>query len=382
MKVERKSFGSKILSSFVTAIIGLVVFLGSFVVLYINEGREDLGKVASAASEVTQEGHSLDKGTLIGVKGSITASAYAGDTYLAQGEYVYIARTVEMYAYIEEEHRESKDNLGGSTTTTTTYSYKKEWTLSPRQTSTFQGDANELPGSIPADYNQKIASMPEQAHEQGEQLKMGRYTLMDNVEFSGSKQLKLTQDKINAEALEHYALTSSYLFLGDEGISPTSARLGDYRISYLVIDSSDIGILLGAADGDSISAFITPKEHQLYRFFAGAGSLSEAVQILTQEHKTVTWILRLVGFLMMFLGLIAMTGPITKFLSVVPVFSKISGFIFGVIAFFVSLVLTTVIVVISMVLHNFFLALGVAAILIAVAVILIVRKRSAAAGKK
>ncbi len=370
------------MSSFVTAIIGLILFFGSFVVLYINEGRENLGKVASTAQEITQSEHNLDKGTLIGIKGNITASTYANDTFLAEGEYVYIVRVVEMYAYVEEEHTESKDNLGGSTTTTTTYSYNKEWTTHPDKSSTFKGDASELPQNIPASYNQKITDMPLQAQEQGVGLKMGRYSLASATTFSGAKQLDLTEDIINADMLEYYALASNYLFLGDEGIVPSAPRLGDYRISYSVITHADTGVLLGAIDGEGISAFTTPKGHRLYRFFAEAGTLSEAVQALTQEHKVLTWILRIIGFLMMFFGLIAMSGPITNFLSVVPIFSKISGFIFGVIAFLVSLVLTTIIVVVSLVLHNFFLALAVAIALLAVTVIIIVRKRKIAVGEK
>lgn len=382
MKIEKQSFGNKILSSFVTAIIGVILFFGSFAVLYINEGRENLGKIAGTAKEITQYEHNLDTGTLIGIKGNITASGYANDTFLTEGEYVYIARVVEMYAYAEEEHTESKDNLGGSTTTTTTYSYKKEWTTHPKQTSTFKGDASELPENIPTNYNQKITDMPLQAQEQGTQLKMGRYSLASAITFSGAKQLDLTEDIINANTLEHYALTSNYLLLGDEGIVTSAPRLGDYRISYSVITHSDTGVLLGAIDEDSISAFITPKGGKLYRFLAEASSLNEAVQTLTQEHKVLTWILRIVGFLMMFLGLIAMSGPITSFLSVIPVFSKISRFIFGVIAFLVSLVLTTIIVVVSLVLHNFFLALAVALALLAVTVIIIVRKRKIAIGEK
>ena len=62
MNVKRQSFGNKILSSFVTAIIGVILFFGSFVVLYINEGRENIGKIAESAVEITAEGHSLEKG--------------------------------------------------------------------------------------------------------------------------------------------------------------------------------------------------------------------------------------------------------------------------------------------------------------------------------
>ena len=323
MNVKRQSFGNKILSSFVTAIIGVILFFGSFVVLYINEGRENIGKIAESAVEITAEGHSLEKGELVGVRGSIAADAYAADDYLRAGDYVYIIRKVEMYAYEEEEHREEKDNFGGSTTITTTYTYSKKWTSSPKAASSFRGDDNEKPKDIPAGYDQKISGMPEQKEKSGEGLSIGGYKILSGLSFSGEKTLALSEEVISAPAHADYAVSESYLYIGEDGVSAAAPRLGDYRISYRVITAGDEGVLLGAVeDAESITGYTTPKNNTLFRFFAGAGSLEEASEILLAEHKTTTWILRLIGFLMMFIGLVAMTDPITKFLSVIPFFPK------------------------------------------------------------
>ena len=47
------------------------------------------------------------------VRGSLDATGYAADEYLVSGDYIYIERTVEMYAYVEKVKTTEKDNFGG-----------------------------------------------------------------------------------------------------------------------------------------------------------------------------------------------------------------------------------------------------------------------------
>jgi hypothetical protein len=51
-----------------------------------------------------------------------------------------------MYAWKEQsESNEQKDTVGGGSTTTTTYTYTKEWTSSPADSSSFEyPDGHEI----------------------------------------------------------------------------------------------------------------------------------------------------------------------------------------------------------------------------------------------
>ena len=131
------------------------------------------------------------------------------------------------------------------------------------------------------------------------------------------------------------------------GQNPASPQPGDIRISYKALRSSDKGILFGEAEEGKITKYKTKKGNELFRYFADANSKNQAVDILDKEHRVISWILRIVGFLLMFIGLMAMSGPITKFLSVIPVFAKISNFVFGIAAFIISLVLTALTIALS-----------------------------------
>lgn len=381
MKVVRQSYGKKIGSSFIGAILGIIMFLGSFVVLYLNEGRENLGKVADSVTEISAQG-SVTDGALVSVKGNLDADTYAADDYLIGGNYIALSRYVEIYAYVETEHSESHDNLGGSTTTTYTYTYSTEWTSSPESTSSYEGDSSEIPSNIPASYNSWISGMPSSASSDASGLSIGAFNISGTPDFSGAVNLTLSEAVANNDSITNSIVTSNYIIIGNQdNVSSASPKLGDVRISYTVITANDSGVIFGAVNGNTISSYTTPKDNSLFRFFAETDSTAEAVEILKTEHKTMTWLLRLAGFLLMFIGLICISGPITNLLSVVPVFSHISSFVFGIIAFFVSLILTSLTIILSMVLHNFWLAIAFVSLVVIIIVLILKKKKKHSRGR-
>jgi uncharacterized membrane protein (DUF485 family) len=193
--------------------------------------------------------------------------------------------------------------------------------------------------------------------------------------MSGAKRLELNQGNTKILTLEQAALYADYIYMGQ---NPASPQPGDIRISYKALRSSDKGILFGEAEEGKITKYKTKKGNELFRYFADANSKNQAVDILDKEHRVISWILRIVGFLLMFIGLMAMSGPITKFLSVIPVFAKISNFVFGIAAFIISLVLTALTIALSILLHNFLWAMLIVAAIIAITITAAALKRKKA----
>jgi hypothetical protein len=87
-------------------------------------------------------------------------------------------------------------------------------------------------------------------------------------------------------------------------------------------------------------------------FRALKGSREEAIAELALEHKIITWILRVVGFLMMWFGLSAVLGPLAALTDLIPALGNFGRFMIGLIMFPISLFLTTVTVIVSMILHS------------------------------
>ena len=122
--------------------------------------------------------------------------------------------------------------------------------------------------------------------------------------------------------------------------------------------------------GNRISAYRHQGQNKLYRLFAQ--TRSEAIASLQSEHKIWTWVLRLIGFVMMWFGLSMAAEPISVVLDVIPFFGDISRSITGTATLLVAFVLSSITIIVSMLLHNL-VALAIA-IVVAVIAMLAIRK--------
>src|SRR3954454_786551 len=145
--ITRTSWLGNIMNSFVGVLLGIILFLVAFPVLWFNEGRTNMATVAKASVLVDGARVSAQtEGQQVAVAGTLASNERLGDSpYLAAGAYVQLNRKVEMYAWVEHKSSETHKDAGGSSTTTTTYTYDKQWTSSPEDSQEFehpQGHAN------------------------------------------------------------------------------------------------------------------------------------------------------------------------------------------------------------------------------------------------
>jgi hypothetical protein len=87
------------------------------------------------------------------------------------------------------------------------------------------------------------------------------------------------------------------------------------------------------------------------------------------------WILRIVGFVLMWIGLSLILGPISAFLDVLPFLGKVGRGLIGVITFVIALVLSLITILISMIFHNTIALILLIIIVIVVIYLLVGRKK-------
>jgi hypothetical protein len=172
----------------------------------------------------------------------------------------------------------------------------------------------------------------------------------------GSEDVALTAENTNLSQDE--TLSNGYIFVGRGTME--SPWVGDMRVSYRAVPSGQDVTVLGKLQGHKISPFFDKDGNKLYRAFQG--DLDTAIGTLSGEHKTSTWIWRLVGFLMMWIGLSSIFAPLSVLLDVLPILGSISRTAVSIVTFVASLVLSIVIILISMILHNIWAVLFVAAV--------------------
>lgn len=338
-KVTHQSFGKNILNSFVGAIIGILLFLGSFAVLWMNEGKINWAKVADTSTPVqaaTVDGGT--DGTFVAVTGNMVSGEQIGDApYLKPGAYLKLERRAEMFAWQEKESSKTEKELGGGSTTTTTYEYVKGWTSSPESSSSFeypQGHTNPSQKIKSEDWTVADASI-------------GAYRVeTSKLEMPGTSKLNLSSEVLTPD--QERRLSGEYIFIGSG--TPNNPEVGDIRIQYYAVPNNTLVTGFGTQRGSDLVPYTYRGESQLYR--AIAGDRASAISQLQAEHNILTWVLRLAGFLMMWIGMGLVFGPITAFMNILPFLGNLSGFAIGAGTFVVALVLSILTILISIIMHS------------------------------
>jgi len=330
VEVSKKSWGSNILDSFVGLLVGILIFLVSFWVLWTNEGSVDLAQIAKQSIPISVRvvGNAAN-GKFVSLSGKLTTEDKVSDSQYGQnGDYLVLNRKVEMFAWVEKAKSETKDEMGGGSATKTTYTYAKGWTAAPKETSDFkypEGHENPAPAVQNESFIAKTA-------------KIGEYSVDPRtIELPSSK-----------------PLAGQYRFAG-RGSLP-SPQVGDVRISYSALENNFNVTAFGKLDGGDLVPYYFTADKSLYR--AVRGSRDSALAALAAEHKAAVWTIRIVGFLMMWLGLFLFFGPLNAVLKVFPFLGTAGRWLSGAVTFPVALALSAVTILISLIAHNIWLLLA------------------------
>jgi hypothetical protein len=364
-EITTTGFGKRIMNSFGGIFFGIALFIGSFVVLYMNEGSVDYSTIAKTAIEVPSTTISTDaalKDKLLVTSGTLSSEEMLGDDlYLKPGHYLALERKVEMYSWKEEKKQRSHSNAGGSSTTTTTYDYLKEWSANP---------ANSLQFEHPEGHLNPPLEMRSASKRCGKAT-IGAYKVdMTSITLPSLDPVTLNAD--NTQLANGAVLDNGFIFISKTaGSTYATPAVGDIRISYKALPSGVNATIFGKLNGDTFGVYLTPDNLRFFQAFKG--SKEDAIISLHQSYLTWIWIWRLVGFLLMWLGLSIILAPLSVMTDFLPLLGNLSRSLIGGITFLIALVLSVVTILIAMTFHS--VAALIIAIIAVVAVFFIVLNR-------
>ncbi len=354
-QVERVGFGSRLASSFVSVFVGLILFLGSFWLLFWNEGRVNLAQVATGAIEISPLGSpSAPLGSLVSLTGPITSNELLGDNlFLRPGPYIAVSRKAEMYAWEEEKETRTQEEFGGSEVRETIYTYTKVWTENPEDSSRFYRSREYVNPPMP--FSSQLFRVS--------QAQIGNYRIgMQDLQIETPSAVPLDPQTLIPGIQAR--VEGSYVFKGRGTLA--NPQIGDMRTSYTALYSGTQVTVFGRlATPNSLESYLGPRNIRFYRLFAS--DRFAAIERLAAEHNALTWILRFVGFLMMWVGADSFFTPLHTMLSIFPFLSGLGRFMTRVVTFFIALVLTGTTILVSSIVHNpvvLLLCLGVAGVFI------------------
>lgn len=385
---------------------GLLIFIASFAVLYWNEGKVDKSNIASSATEINSSVPNTDtnlEGKLVYLNGNLSTNTMLGDdVYLKSGSYVALGRKVEVYAWVEESSTKTTNNVGGSQTQETTYSYKQNWVSSPADSSKFHSpidhtnpskvlsdntwyatdakvgvysvDAStiSLPSFQPITLNDQTVILPVVATTTAKPVENDLMKLLSasDEDIASEVGISTTKAEVETKPNQKVELNDNKVFVTSKGFS--APTVGDMRVSYSGIMSGTSVTILGRLDGSKISS-MTDTKTGAKLYIASAGSFADILTSLHSSYKSGLWIFRIIGFLMMWIGLSMVLAPLSVLLDVLPLLGSVSRGVISMVTFVISLVLTVVTVIVSKFLHSP-VAIAVAVVLIVGYVIYLIKK--------
>ena len=344
--VTNQSWFSRIGQSIKSVLVGLVLFIASFPVLYWNEARavrtansleEGAGAVVSVQADRVDPG---SEGKLVHLSGEVTTAATLTDEdFGVSANALQLVRTVSMYQWIEEEKSEEKKKLGGGTETVTTYTYKKGWSEDAVDSSSFtHPEGHENPGELPV-ASQTLTADP---------ITLGAFTLSEPVvaQIGGAKDLPVNAEAaatIPEEYKERLHVAQDRFYMG---ANPASPQVGDARISFEVIPIGPRSIVARQV-GDTFESYQAKAGDAILLVDEGIASAEGMFATAQAENQTLTWILRAVGALLMFLGLLMVFKPIAVFGDVVPLIGTMLGAGLGIFSFLIAASLSLLTIAVS-----------------------------------
>jgi Transmembrane protein 43 len=363
-EITHVSWFSKLTDSCFGAIVGLLLFVASFFVLFWNEGRLNQAEFAKSAVDVsTIASPTAAQGKFVSASGFIRAdSPLDDDLFLLPGKYIVVNRTVEMYAWKETKNTEREKHAGGSETQVTTYSYDSEWANQPEDSKHFRYEQNHR--NPPKPFADKLFKVPS--------AQIGRYAIdinsLSNVtnyrascatdqtglrldDIHRSIQLPksgwLTLTAQNSRAQGKAIRTADYIFQGKG--APQTPQIGDTRVCYSVLPAEAMVTVFGGLEQSTITPY-AHKDTQLLRLIPG--TRTAAIAALGQEEALWRWLLRFTGFFMMWIGLLLMSSPLVAVLDVIPFLGWFAEGATALGSLLVAFVLSVITMVVSSMVHH------------------------------
>jgi hypothetical protein len=335
-EVATQGFFSRLLGSIVGVFLGPVFIVVAIILLSWNEGRAVHAIIGlNAAQQMLVEAQAAstspaNDGKLVHVVGQATASDAISDSDLNvnfPGQ-VTVARTVEMYQWQEKKEEHSQDNTGGSQTTTTTYTYEHVWSEGPIDSSDFKhADGHENP-DMPFRSSRMSAS----------DAKLGGYALDTDTLGDIDPPQSVTPD-----APDGWQKSGDKLVKGD----PAAPKVGDVRVSYHELPSGSTISVLAAQSGGGFGTFTTPNGYTIHMASAGNHPAAEMIAQQRAVESLITWILRGVGLLVIWIGFSMLLGPLSTMAAIIPFLGGIVRGAVGFISFVVAVPVTLVVIAIS-----------------------------------
>ena len=331
------SYGQRLIGSLKSIGFGVILLIAASILLFYNEGRYvKQGKAINETQSVTV--HVDDMSTVdLSLNGKVIhAGAFANtEEMLADPQFgvstvaIELRREVEYYQYQENVSTRTRDKVGGGREEVKTYTYEKKWTLQPVNSEKFTDPAYQQSNFVLANLeaNTQIA----------QHVTFGAYTLPPSMvrSIGGSvgldfalsdEQRQYWEEAIakNQNATGGATMVHQHGNVAYFGKSETNPEIGDVRITFTKVEPKDISII-AQVNGNTFEPYIAKNGRDFSRVAAGNVSAAAMFADAHSSNSTLTWVLRIIGIILVMVGLGMMFSILPTLFKVIPFLGSIVG---------------------------------------------------------
>ncbi|MDA3874050.1 MAG: TMEM43 family protein [Kiritimatiellae bacterium] len=327
------------MSSIKGVLFGLILFFGSFVLLWWNEGRavkayQNIHEVRNKTVAISPESLSPEhERQPVHLTAKAETEAMLTDPQFGVSENaIHMRREVEMYQWKENSSTRTRKKLGGGEEKITEYTYEKTWSGSVNRSDSFKEPGpHQNPSTMPyGDWRDSASA-----------VQVGVFSLRQELIQSMNFFEDLTPR--NPTLPDGAQLSGNTLYVGE---SPASPEIGDVRISFSIVPPDTVSVV-AAQVGSELTPWTTSNGTPYHRIQRGTHTLEAMMDSAKKEAQMLSWILRGAGWLIMALGISMVLKPLSVFGDVIPFVGSLIGGGIAVVAGLVSAALTLITIAIA-----------------------------------
>ena len=419
-EVESVSWLKRLGNSFKGVLVGIVLLIAGFPVLFCNESRsvatakrldEGAGAVVSIAADKID---GANEGKLVHVSGLATTEETLSDPQFGvTAKAIKLLREVEVYQWVEhsDTHREKR---GDKEVEVTTYTYTQEWCEKPVDSQRFNEKGHDnVPAVLPFDDREVFAT----------KVTLGAFTLsaQDIRRITGEAPLELPADYKTPESVAGAQFLNGTVYVPVAEAVPSAVaavaaaivdtnavaaatnavaaavtnavaaaapavarrdvaqqpKVGDLRVKFKAVVPHDISIV-ERQTGSTLAPWTASDGEDISLMASGIRSAEQMFARAKSANKVFTWIVRLIGFLMMYVGLKMILGPLATLVDVIPILNGIVAMGVSLVAFLLAAVLALVTIAVSWIVVRPVLGIALLVAAGAIAAFIVAKKKQAA----
>lgn len=347
---ERRSWISRIGGSLKGLIFGLILILVGIALLWWNEGRavrtakgltEGAGVVQSVSASNSS---SQSNGQLIHLTSRVNTSDVLMDPmFNIEVNALGLKRQVEMYQWVESSSSETDKKLGGAEETTTTYNYERQWSDKHISSDGFKVREGHInPSNLPIKSQTFLANSANAGNFQLSPSLISRLSGFQAYSFVPPKvvmNMTVERTYVDRDGKQQVA---AYMGLG----SQANPKVGDIRVVYDILHPAEYSIIAQNNNG-RLEGYKTRSGTTLLMAHKGAKSAELMFERAQKSNTILTWILRMVGVLILYIAFLTLFKPLVVVADIVPIIGRVLGMGASMTSFILALIVAVIVIAIA-----------------------------------